>query len=123
MRVLVLKDNEFIEKDIPNTLEALQKEVGGYIEIPYLSRKLSNADIDIICNEEGKLMGLQAEIALVNHNGNIIDVVCGPCVFASHDEEGNSISLTASQMEIVKNMTNAFIQTKNGVVAIKVLSV
>ena len=38
--------------EVENTLEALQQEVGGYIET------LSIADVVIICNEEGRLCGL-----------------------------------------------------------------
>ena len=38
---------------IDNTLEALQKFVGGYIEIVPLAR-----DLVAICNEEGRIYGL-----------------------------------------------------------------
>ena len=36
---------------IPNTLEAMQQMVGGYIEVIPLE------DVCLVCNEEGKLMG------------------------------------------------------------------
>ena len=39
--------------EMENTLEALQQAVGGYIETVTLS-----ADAAIICNEEGRLLGL-----------------------------------------------------------------
>ena len=42
---------EFIE--IPETLEAYQAEVGGYIEMVRVT-----SDLVILCNEEGKLQGL-----------------------------------------------------------------
>ena len=38
--------------EVENTLEALQQEVGGYIET------VSIADVVIICNAEGRLCGL-----------------------------------------------------------------
>jgi len=43
--------------EIPNTLEALQNEVGGYIEVtqPF-------EDAAIICNEEGRLLGLPPNV-------------------------------------------------------------
>lgn len=60
MRVLRKKPGmgfEFI--DIPNKLEALQSEVGGYIEcVPFDGENV------IICNEEGKLMGLDPNITI-----------------------------------------------------------
>lgn len=42
------------EIEIENTLEALQAEVGGYIETVTLG-----TDAVIICNEEGRLLGLE----------------------------------------------------------------
>ena len=36
--------------EIPNTLEAMQKEVGGYIEVVQLT-----ADTAVVCDEEGRL--------------------------------------------------------------------
>lgn len=105
MKVLVLSNGELAEKEIKNTLEELQKIVGGYIEIPYLSEVFAENDIDMIINDEGKLIeGLKPEIAIVKSGENrILDLVMGNCIFASHDEEGNTVSLNAEQMEIVKH--------------------
>lgn len=54
--------------EIGNTLEALQKEVGGYIETVTMF-----TDMAIICNEEGRLMGMEhnlefAGIEFVGYN-------------------------------------------------------
>lgn len=54
--MIVLRKNpgqDFESIDIPNTLEALQKEVEGYIEVVPIGN-----DAVIICNEEGRLIGL-----------------------------------------------------------------
>lgn len=40
--------------DVENTLEALQEQVGGYIEIVTFAE-----DACVICNEEGRLLGLE----------------------------------------------------------------
>lgn len=101
IKVLVLKDNEFEVKEIENTLKALQKEVNGYIEIPYISRRLVNNGIDLIINDEGKMLNLEPQI-IVQDNNKTIDVIHGTCVFASHDEDGNTIGLTDEQIEYVK---------------------
>ena len=101
MKVLVLNNGTFEKKEIDNTLEALQTEVGGYIEIPFLFENFYNNGIDIIINEEGKFIdGLNIEIAVV-HQGKIVDIVFGNIVFASHDEEGNTIGLTEEQIDFV----------------------
>lgn len=103
MKVLVLSNNELKEKDIENTLEALQTIVGGYIEIPYLSKVFNENKIDVIINEEGKFIdGLKPEIAIVDAETNqILDIVYGNCIFASHDEEGNTKALNEEQIKVV----------------------
>ena len=82
IKVLVLNDLELKEKEIDNSLKALQNEVGGYIEIPSFSRKLSENNIDMIINEEGKVNRLQPQLAIYQDN-KIIDVICGNIIFTS----------------------------------------
>ena len=105
MKVLVLSGGTFQEREINNTLGGLQEIVGGYIEIPYLSRVFNDNGVDIIINEEGKFIeGLEPEIAVVSkETSGILDVVYGNCVFASHDAEGNTTELSAEQTKIVKD--------------------
>ena len=101
---MVLKDAKLIEKEIDDTLEALQEEVGGWIDIPYLSEELNKLGIDVIINDEGKLIGLDPELILFYEN-EIADIVCGNILFASHDEEGNTVGLSEEQkLYIMKNL-------------------
>ena len=102
-------------KEITNELEDLQEIVGGYIEIPFLSQKFLDNGIDVIINEEGKLIeGLKAEIAIVNEKrGNILDIVYGNCIFASHDEAGETIGLTEAQIHLVKDELETVIELMN----------
>ena len=103
MRTLVLEHGKLAERDIENTLEALQGIVGGYIEIPFISERFANETIDIVINEEGKLINLEPQIAVLQRGTNrILDLIVGNCIFASHDEEGEMIGLTDEQIEIVK---------------------
>lgn len=103
MRVLVLENGMLKEKEIENTLESLQKIVGGWIEIPYISHRFAEEVIDVIINEEGKMIGLEPQIAVVRKDDNkILDLVMGNCIFASHDEEGNTVELTDKQIKIIK---------------------
>ena len=57
--------------EIPNTLESLQSQVGGLIQALYLS------DAAIICNDEGKLIGLPWNRPLFDEDGNIYDILVG----------------------------------------------
>ena len=103
MKVLVLENGMLEEKEIENTLESLQKIVGGWIEIPYISHRFAEEVIDVIINEEGKMIGLEPQIAVVRKDDNkILDLVMGNCIFASHDEEGNTVELTDKQIKIIK---------------------
>ena len=104
MKVLVLGKGELKEKEINNTLEELQKIVEGYIEIPFLSKKFNDNGIDVIINEEGKLIdGMNPEIAVVSkEHGNILDVVYGNCIFASHNDDGDTVELNEEQIAIVE---------------------
>jgi hypothetical protein len=102
MKVLVLSNGILKEREINNTLEELQEIVGGYIEIPYLSDVFAENEIDVIINEEGKFIdGLKPEIAVVyEETGRVLDVVYGNCIFASHDDEGNTTALTEEQKKV-----------------------
>lgn len=103
MKVLVLSNNELKEKEINNTLEDLQKIVGGYIEIPFLSQKFIEHEIDVIINEEGKFIDeFKPEITIVKEATNqVLDIVYGNCIFASHDTEGNTTALNKEQIKVV----------------------
>lgn len=59
--VMVKKPGEaaYVEPMFENTLEAFQKAVGGYIETYTLAK-----DIVLVCNEEGKLIGLPYNLTI-----------------------------------------------------------
>ena len=105
MRVLVLKDGIFLPKEIKGNLESLQKEVGGYIEIPYLIPKLHEEKIDIVINEEGKsIKSMKPTLAITKKDGTILDVIYGPCIFTSHDGKGNTKALNEYQCNVIKEV-------------------
>ena len=74
LRVLVVEPERTpYVKEIPHTLEALQQEVGGLIEVIYPYADL----VGLVCNEEGKLLGLPLNRALFDKGGEMIDIICG----------------------------------------------
>lgn len=103
MQVIVLSNGKLEVKEIENTLEELQKIVGGYIEFPFINKVFRDNVVDTIINEEGKYIeGLKPEIALIDgKTKKVLDVVYGNCIFASHDIEGNTIGLNEEQIKIV----------------------
>ena len=68
---------------MPNTLKSLQEQVGGYIEAAYPS----SDPIAIICNEEGKICGLEANRALYTEDGTMYDIVAGPMLVVGLTED------------------------------------
>lgn len=96
-----MKEPNYIVKEIRNNLDTLQGIVGGYIEIPYISQELYNRGIDIVINEEGKLMGLIPTIYIVK-DGKVVDTINGNAIFTSHDEEGNLSSLDQKQLDFLE---------------------
>ena len=60
-------------KEVGEELEDLQREVGGYIEAVYPFED----EIAIVCNEEGKLNGLELNRALRGDDGEIYDIIAG----------------------------------------------
>lgn len=81
IRVEPLKAPELITID--STLEALQKEVGGYIEAVYPFED----PVAIICNEEGKLEGLHLNRALRDEDGHVYDIIAGTFLIVGLGEE------------------------------------
>ena len=74
LRVLVVEPERTpYVKEIPHTLEALQQEVGGLIEVIYPYADL----VGLVCNEEGKLLRLPLNRALFDRGGEMFDIICG----------------------------------------------
>lgn len=80
---------------IPHTLEEMQKQVGGYIQAIYPFED----PVAIICNEEGKLLGLEPNRAIRDPDtGELVDIICGPCFICGLGED-DFCSLTEEQIE------------------------
>ena len=80
--------------DLNTDLDSLQKAVSigapeqGLIEFVYLDDNVS-----VLCNEEGKLIGLEPNRRLGK------DILCGVLYVVAENDEGELISLTSAQQE------------------------
>ena len=70
-------------KEIGTDLAALQNEVGGSIEMVYPFAE----PVGLVCNEEGKLMGLPLNRALRDGDGDIYDIIAGTFMVVGLTEE------------------------------------
>ena len=74
--------------EIPAGLKGLQMAVGGFIEAVYPYEE----PVALICNEEGKLLGLDLNRALRDEDGHIYDVLAGTfLVVGLSDEDFTSL--------------------------------
>ena len=104
IKVLALLPMELPKEiDLDNTLEAMQKFVGGLIECITLSD--TGSEVTLVCNDEGKLLGLPLNRPLWDG----ADVLAGPGFLAGCDNEGNLTSLPQSAMDFYKEKFRAFI--------------
>lgn len=103
IKVLALLPMELPKEiDLDNTLEAMQKFVGGLIECITLSD--TGSEVTLVCNDEGKLLGLPLNRPLWDG----ADVLAGPGFLAGCDNEGNLTSLPQSAMDFYKEKFRAF---------------
>lgn len=79
-------------KEVENTLEKKQKIVGGLIEFVELED-----DIDLICNEKGKIYNLPMNRIIKN------DIICGTFIIAGQ-KNGESISLKDEQIKKIQKL-------------------
>ena len=103
MKVLIVEPlTEPYVKDIDSSLESMQSVVGGLIQAIY---PFEDSEVAVICNEEGKLLGLPPNRALFDEKGNLYDVICGTFFIcaAPHDSE-NFESLPDDKLEHYKSM-------------------
>lgn len=93
IEVLFKKPNRNPKKvTIENSLEAMQRLVGGNIEVVQVNDAL------LVCNEEGKLNGLEPNVVIGN------DTICGSFFIAGDDyENADFMSISKEQYRMFEN--------------------
>ena len=119
MKVVVCQpNNKAFITTIPNTLEAKQKLVGGWIEAVYPWEDR----IALICNEEGKYNGSELNRALCDEDGKMYDIVAGTffiCGLTDDDFGSLSDELAEKYMKMFL-YPELFIRTHQGIQVIKI---
>ena len=104
IRVLIVEPcKDPYPAEIPNTLESLQHHVGGLIQALY---PFEDA-VAIICNDEGKLLGLPWNCPLFDEDGNVYDVIAGTFLVVGLTEDDFG-SLTEEQILKYTKMFRSF---------------
>lgn len=91
-------------KPFNDELAYLQNLVGGYLEHYTISKQLDDLHIDMWIDEEGKLKdGLKPTWALADLDGKLIDIILGNCVFSKYNDQGETLGLCESDLDIVRH--------------------
>ena len=85
-------------QEIDGSLQSMQRIVGGDIEAVYPF----DDPVALVCNDEGKLLGLPWNRALTDDHGVPYDIVCGT-FFVAGLKEDDFASLTEQQIEKYKD--------------------
>ena len=70
----VMPGKKPVKMELDSSLESMQEFVGGSIQAIYPF----DDPVALVCNEEGKLVGLGYNRALRNERGAVYDIICGP---------------------------------------------
>ena len=98
MRIIMVEpERSPYEMELEDSLGAMQRCVGGTIEAVY---EPGGRDAALICNDEGKLLGLPLNRALRDEKGEIYDVIAGTFFICSAPPDSESFtSLTDEQVD------------------------
>ena len=112
MKVLKVEPYQLPEvKEIDSGLSSLQHEVEGWIEATYPFED----PVAIICNEEGKLNGMEYNRAIRDENGEVREIIAGPFLIVGLGEE-DFTSLSEDMVQKYKRMLaqpEVFLQTQS----------
>lgn len=119
MDVLLVEPGKHPKRvQIGTELEDLQKAVGGPIEVTYPFEN----PVGIICNEEGKLNGMDLNRAIYDAEGRVSDIIAGPFLVTGLTED-NFQSLTDDQMVLFEDKFHSpetFVRMGRSIMAIPV---
>ena len=107
--------------EFEHTLEEMQRLVGGG-----LIQKISpfTDDAALVCNDEGKLLGMPLNRGLYDDKGKLYDIIAGSFFICRAPVNSDTFeSLTEDQIEKYMNQfryPEAFRRTWNGIEAVKI---
>lgn len=98
MRVVMVEvGRKACEMELEDSLASMQCAVGGLIQAVY---EPGGRDAALICNDEGKLLGLPLNRALRDEEGEIYDIIVGTFFICGAPTDSESFtSLTDEQID------------------------
>lgn len=119
MKVLMVEPHKnAYESDIGNDLKQCRKQQAAQQKPAYFFEE----PVSLVCNEEGKINGLELNRSVRNEDNEIMDIVAGTFFICGLNED-NFDSLTSEHMEKFKKMflnPEIFMKTYDGIKSRKV---
>lgn len=117
LEVLLVEPGQYAKMTtIEAGLSSMQKIVGGDIQAAYYF----DEPVALVCNEEGKINGLELNRAVKDENGKMIDIIAGTFFICGLGEE-DFISLQPEHREKFEKMfkmPEAFLKMGKGIMSI-----
>ena len=118
MKVVVVEPRKQAKiMEINHSLESMQQIVGGYIQTFQL-----DDEVFIICNEEGKIEGLEPCRAIW-YEGELMEIICGTFFICSAPWDSDDFqSLSEDQAMEYAELFKApeyFVRNTNGIAVVK----
>lgn len=104
MRILLVEPGKQpVLKEIDGSLKSMQEVVGGTIQALYPFEE----PVALICNDEGKLLGLPLNRALRDETGQIYDIIAGTFFLCGAPENSDSFkSMTEEEYRTFRRQFN-----------------
>lgn len=81
--------------------------------IDIVQRKIGNKVFDIICDDEGRFKN-NPRLSMISIYDDYTAQLVGNLIFANHDAEGNTTSLTSEDIAMIKNEAVRVLDVDNG---------
>ena len=95
--IIVIGGKKPYEMELEDSLRTMRRCVGGTIEVV---REPGGRDAALICNDEGKLLGMPLNRALRDEKGEIYDIIAGTFFICGTPPDSESLtSLTDEQVD------------------------
>jgi len=98
-------------KEIENTIKAEQAYVGGRIQVMHLTD-----EIDVICNEESKIMGLPINRSWLYEN-EVLDIISGNILCVRHEGE-EFVSIEKEDIPIILKYLKPIVRVEEHLVIV-----
>lgn len=90
--------------EVDNTLEAEQRYVNFDEPHGLITVVSINDDIDVICNDEGKLRNFPINRFLVSDAGVVLDMLVGNIMCVRHNSEGEFTSIREEDIPVIESL-------------------